>query len=346
MSNSDAQDRFQSLLVDRVVQEARGCRSILLSVHEEIRELFCASPGQFLTIKVLVGGQRHMRCYSVSSLAAFDEALRITVKSVEDGIASRWLNEKINVGDRLMVAPPMGRFLLRSNKREAIFFAAGSGITPILPMIRHAVEIDSRRVALFYWNRNRDDAIFVHDLRGLADRFSDRFEFAELYGSRTDPNQKHNICAFASRHHGAEAYLCGPEGFMEFVRSALLVEGFTEDSIFEERFARRGDLTTPEQPVSSICAKTASITVVRDGAYHLIPADPSQVVLETMLSSGLVVPHSCKEGHCGACMVRLVKGEVERLSSSALSRRDRQRGLILACRSKPTSTELELSYDF
>lgn len=103
-------------------------------------------------------------------------------------------------------------------------------------MIRHALEIDNPRPALFYWNRNEDDAIFVRDLRDLADRFG----FFELYGSRIDPNQKKKIWAFASRHHGAEAYVCGPEGFMEFVRSALLVKGFSEDSCSRNARPRPG----------------------------------------------------------------------------------------------------------
>lgn len=346
MTDSGRQDRFQSLLVGRVVQEAKGCRSIVLSIPDESRRLFLASPGQFLTVKVPVGSRSEIRCYSVSSLGQFDEPLRITVKSVEGGVASRWLNETIQAGDRLLVAPPMGRFLLQSSGRKAVFFAAGSGITPILPMIRHALEIDNRRVALFYWNRNEDDAIFLRDLRDLAGRFSDRFEFSELYGSRNDPDQKAKICSFASRHHGAEAYLCGPEGFMQAVRDALLAEGFSEDSVFEECFSRRGQLSASEASTPSPDANAISIAIVRDGKRLAIESDPANVILEAMLASGLVVPHSCKEGHCGACVVRLVKGEVERLSSSALSRRDRQKGLILACRSKPMSTELELSYDF
>lgn len=346
MPNIEAQGRFRNLVVDRVVLEARHCCSILLRVPPEFRDLFRPNPGQFLTIRATVDGQAHVRCYSVSSLPHPDEPLRITVKRVDGGVVSRWLNDAIKPGDRLLVAAPTGRFLLRPSQNEAIFFAAGSGITPILPMIRSAVEIDHRRAALFYWNRVRDDAIFVHELRDLTRRFSDQFEFVEFYGSRTDPNQKPSICSFASRHHGADAYLCGPEGYMAFVRSALLVEGFPEGSVLEEHFARRGEVTSSEQPLSSIDAKAVSITIVCDGKRQEIQSDPGQVLLETMLSSGLTVPHSCKEGHCGACMVRLINGEVERLSSSALSRRDRLKGLILACRSKPASAELELSYDF
>lgn len=331
--------------MDHVVQEAKRCCSLVLSTPRELRDLFRPDPGQFLTVRATIDGRAHVRCYSVSSLLFPDEPLRITIKRVESGVVSRWLNDTIQPGDRLMVAAPAGRFLLRPGENEAIFFAAGSGITPILPMIRRALEIDNRRAALFYWNRGQDDAIFVHELRDLARLFSDRFEFTELYGSRADPNQKHNICAFAARHRGADAYLCGPEGFMAFARSALLVEGFPDDSIFEEHFAHRGEAVSSENS-SLNYAKPIPVTIVRDGEGHVIQADPSQVLLESMLSLGLAVPHSCKEGHCGACMVRLVNGEVERLPGSALSRRDRQKGLILACRSKPTSTELELSYDF
>ena len=345
---NEAQGRFRSLVVDRVVRESQHCCSIVFKIPPEHRDAFRTRPGQFLTIRVMIADQAHVRCYSVSGLPYPDEPLRITVKRIEDGVVSRWLNDTVKPGDRLMVAPAAGRFLLRSSESEAIFFAAGSGITPILPMIRSAVEINNRRAALFYWNRGEADAIFLQELRDLARRFPDRFEFSELYGSRTDPNQKHSICAFAARHRGADAYLCGPDGFMAFCRSALSVEGFPEDSIFEERFARASNLSSSEQPERPPAndAMSATLTITRDGERRQIQADSNQVLLEAMLSAGLPAPHSCKEGHCGACMVQLVSGEVERLASSALSRRDRQKGLILACRSKPTSSEVELSYDF
>jgi 3-ketosteroid 9alpha-monooxygenase subunit B len=294
----------------------------------------------------MVSDRVQVRCYSVSSLPSRDKPLRITIKRVEGGVVSQFLQDTIKPGDELIVAPPAGRFLLRPGENKAIFFAAGSGITPILPMIRHAIEIANRPAALFYWNRGQDDAIFVHELRDLARCCPGQFEFLELYGSRTDLNQKHSICAFASRHHGADAYLWGPEAFMAFVRNALLVEGFAEDSIFEERFTREQGVVLPEPSTGTNELAPVSVTIVRDGVRHEIEASRAHVLLETMLSSGLPVPHSCKEGHCGACMVRLVTGEVERLPSSALSRRDRQKGLILACRSKPASAELELSYDF
>jgi 3-ketosteroid 9alpha-monooxygenase subunit B len=295
-------------------------------------------------VQTTLDGRTHLRCYSVSSLYA-DEPLRITIKRVDGGIVSRWLNDTLKPGDRLMVAAPAGRFLLRPGAGRAIFLAAGSGITPILPMIRHAIETDLRRVALLYWNRGEDDAIFLNTLRGFARRFSDRFEYIEQYGSRSDPQMKAAIADFVCRHRGADAYLCGPEGFMAIAKSHLVAEGFPDNTIFEENFGRRSD-QAPAQPTRTEDGGTATVVVVRGGQRQVIEADRNQVLLETLLASGLPVPHSCKEGHCGACMVRLVRGEVERLPCSALSRRDRQKGLILACRSTPAAPELEISYDF
>jgi 3-ketosteroid 9alpha-monooxygenase subunit B len=345
MSDNEGQGWFRSLIVEHVVREARDCSSIVLSIPSELGDVFLPKPGQFLAIRAMIESQEYVRCYSVSRLPGPGASLRITVKRIDDGVVSRWLNDMIKPGDRLMVSPAAGRFLLRSSENEAIFFAAGSGITPILPMIRRAVESDNRRTALFYWNRGEDDAIFLHELRDLARRFPDRFEYSELYGRRTDSNQKRSICYFAARHRGADAYLCGPDGFMAFCRNVLRAEGFSEDAIFEERFAR-GTTVLPEELGPARDAMSVTVTIIRDGERRQVQADSNHVLLDSMLASGLAVPHSCKEGHCGACMVRLVNGEVERLSSSALSRRDRQKGLILACRSKPASADVELSYDF
>ena len=261
MPDNEEQGRFRSLGVDRVVREARYCSSIVLAIPFELGDLFLPKPGQFLAIRAVIESRAHVRCYSVSSLPRSGEPLRITVKRIDDGVVSRWLNDTLKPGDRLMVAPAAGRFLLRPNGNEAIFFAAGSGITPILPMIRSAVEIDGRRTALFYWNRGEDDAIFLQELLDLALRFSDRFEFSELYGSRSDSNQKPSICAFAARHRGADAYLCGTNGFMAICRSALMAEGFPADSIFEERFAR-SDAVSAEEPASASDAMSVTVTIM------------------------------------------------------------------------------------
>lgn len=343
MNTADPRDRFHSLVVDRVVPETKDCCSIELSVPEASRELFRPQPGQFLTIRATIDGRVRLRCYSASNLAEFGEPLRITIKRVEGGTVSSWLNDTLRTGHALEVAPPAGRFLLRASETQAIFLAAGSGITPILPMMRFALEVQGRSIALLYWNRSPGEAIFVSALRDLARRFPETFEYNELYGRRSDPHLSANLSAFAARHCGADGYLCGPAGFMALAKSHLMREQYSEDKLIEENF---GNGSEHKLPPSTALLATTTIVVHRDGSRREVLCRGNQILLESLLASGLLAPHSCKEGHCGACVVRLVNGGVETLPSSALSRRDRQKGLILACRSRPAASEIELSYDF
>lgn len=347
MPNEENSSRFYGLSVAGIRDESVACRSIVLAAPETAMSAFRASPGQFLTIRVTIAGRLYERCYSISSLTTFDEPLRITVKRVPNGTVSHWLNSNLKEGDTLAAAPPAGRFALREGGRRALFFAAGSGITPILPMIRQAVEVEQRKAALLFCNRNLEDAIFLDELRSLALRHANRFELVEHYGRRDDPRRKQFISAFASKLGTGDVYSCGPSGFMAHVRDALQECGVSEEDVYEERFAPEAE--SPSDLSASAEAPTnappSTVTVVYGGTTHTISADPRDVLLDSILRAGLTVPHSCKEGHCGACMVRLVGGDVQAQPGSALSRRDRQKGYILACRSRPTSPEIFLSYD-
>jgi ferredoxin-NADP reductase len=347
MPNEENSPRFYGLSVAGIRDESLACRSLILAAPETAISAFRASPGQFLTIRVTIAGRLYERCYSISSLASLDEPLRVTVKRVPNGTVSHWLNNNLKEGDTLAVAPPAGRFALRGGARRALFFAAGSGITPILPMIRQAIEVEKREAALLLCNRDLEDAIFLEELRSLASRHADRFELVEHYGRRDDPQRKQFIRAFASKLGVGDVYSCGPSGFMAHVREALQESGVREEDIYEERFTPEPDISGDRQLATepSTDAPPSTVTIVYGGATHTIRADPRDALLDAILGAGLTVPHSCKEGHCGACMVRLLGGEIQAQPGSALSRRDRQKGYILACRSRPTSPDIFLSYD-
>lgn len=337
---ADAPDGFVPLRIKQVVPETRDAVSIVLDVPPGSAARFGYQAGQFLTLLVRVDGREYRRCYSMSSSPAVGEDLRITVKRDRDGAVSNWLNDTAAPGDRLYALPPQGRFVLNDNGRNLVAFAGGSGITPVFSLLRTALASGARTVRLFYANRNRDAVIFDEALGTLESRHADRFVVHHHLDHHSGFATETDIAAFAENAGDTDFYLCGPNEFMDTVRSALGAVGVPPNRLHIEHF----DVTdvAAAAPPDTV---TDEVTIVLGGATTTAPYYAGNTLLQTARMAGLRAPSSCEIGSCGTCMGRLTQGSARMINNDALDQDEVDEGWVLTCQAVPTSPTVRVVYE-
>jgi len=341
---------FHELEVRSVRKETEDCLSFELSVPPHLREAYRYRAGQHLTFEIPWTDFTVSRCYSLSSAPECDEHMRLAVKRVEGGRVSNWMHEHLDVGMKLKVSVPEGRFVLDLDTRPAaplFLVAAGSGITPIVSLCKSALHSTAREVILIYANRDRASTIYDEAIRQLEERFPDRLRverhFDDVHGSVDAPR----IASFLHHTDIAEFYLCGPEPFMELVERVLSEAGVHEELVYVERFVSPVDHDRREvrpMPIPSDAPETFSLWL--HGRSRTVPYRGGKTLLECAQDAGLTPPHSCESGFCGSCMAQVKTGQVLMRTHEALSERDVARGVALLCQSVPARrAPLELDAD-
>lgn len=331
---------FASLRIKRVVQETADAVSLVLDVPEHRSSEFAYQAGQYLTLKVDLDGREVRRCYSMSSAPVEDE-LRITVKRDPGGLMSNWLNDTATEGTELHVAPPEGRFVLHTEvDDELVAFAGGSGITPIISLIRTALTDTSRRVRLLYANRGRDSVIFADSLTLLATQYPDRFEVAFHYDDEHGFVTPEAVASFVGQD-ASDYYVCGPTPFMNTVEAAVGEVGAPAGRVHLERFV------VAPVPVEVVEAEVQTDVVVflLDRKTTRASYRAGDTLLQTARIAGLRAPSSCETGSCGTCMARIVEGTARMLNNDALDDDEVADGWVLTCQSLPTSPTVRVDYE-
>ncbi|QFU92505.1 ferredoxin--NADP reductase [Amycolatopsis sp. YIM 10] len=335
------------LKVVSVVRETRDAVSVVLDVPADSAAAFRYRPGQFLTVRVPAPSGRWVaRCYSLSG-APEDGPLTITVKRVADGIASSWICEELEPGHEIEVLPPAGNFVPRDEARELLLFAGGSGITPIMSILRARLARPGGSAVLVYANRDDQSVIFADELRALATAHPDRLLVLHLLESVQGlPTVDH--LARLCRPSGAAdlAMLCGPGPFMEVAADALSRIGVPGDRVVTEKFRSLesdpfADVRT--DPVDQEAA--ATVTVELDGERRTLAWPAQTPLLDLLRGQGMDAPFSCREGACSACACRLLSGEVQMLRNEVLEKEDLAEGYVLACQAVPVTEHIEITYD-
>ncbi|MGH9105222.1 MAG: 2Fe-2S iron-sulfur cluster-binding protein [Acidimicrobiales bacterium] len=323
------------------------------------------APGQHLVVRRFVEGAELRRTYSLCASAASGE-LQIAVKRLPGGAFSEWANSALAPGDVLEAMPPKGRFGPRPDpgaKRRYVAVAAGSGVTPVLSIVRTLLEVEPRStVALWYGNRSTGEAMFVEELCDLKDRFVGRFEVlwfmsreeqeVELFNGRLDGARVGRLLRELEPPSGVdEWYLCGPFEMVTQVKAVLLAAGAGPGRVHMELFHVEG-----EAPVASRAARsgrptgrherTSEVTVVLSGrATKLAMPFSGETVLDALTSARSDAPYSCKSGVCGTCRAKLLTGSVEMDACYALERDETDAGYVLMCQSHPSSDHVRLQVD-
>lgn len=308
---------------------------------------FDYKPGQFLTLRIPSDRCGSVaRCYSLSSSPHVDSQLKVTVKRTVDGYGSNWICDSVKSGDEIESLAPAGIFSPSSLDADLLLFAAGSGITPVMSIVKSMLAVGSGRIVLLYANRDDRSVIFATELAELVAKHPSRLTVIHWLESVQGLPSVETLTALATPYTGYEAFICGPAPFMNGARTALLGLGVERGRIHLERFKSLGANPFEQAVVTeSTSARTASVTVTLDGATNRYDWPADTKLLDLLLARGLDAPFSCREGACSACACRLVAGEVKMLNNDVLDEEDLADGIRLACQSLPVTDEVEISYE-
>jgi 3-ketosteroid 9alpha-monooxygenase subunit B len=327
---------FHQLRVAGIVEETHDAKSIVFDVPAKLASAFAYRAGQFLTIEVDLQGDRLRRCYSLASSPDCDGAPKVTVKRVRDGRVSNWINDCVRAGDVLAVMSPEGRFVLHGESSPLLLFAGGSGITPVISIVKTALARTARRATLVYANRDEHSVIFAGELSRLEREYPSRLRVVHRFDDRHGFVDERTVRSFAAEHRDAACYLCGPAPFMATVEGSLQEFGFPPERIRIERFttsAARSTAETPDRPGEG--ERPDFVDVELGGTRHRVPYVAGRTLLQAARDAGLDAPYSCEEGFCGCCASDLLEGRVAMAADDALSAEEKRRGMILACQSRP-----------
>ncbi len=353
--------QFHPLRIASCRNETRDAVVVTFDVPDTLRDAFRFVQGQHLTLRVVVNGEELRRSYSICS-APFENTLRIAIKRVADGLFSSWAHENLKPGQVIDCMEPAGRFhvpLEPAAARHHLAFAAGSGITPVLSIIKTTLAAEPRsHMTLVYGNRASTSVLFREELADIKDRYTARFNLIHILS-----REHQDIELFTGRIDGDKcdqlfkhwidpstidvAYICGPRSMMEAVSGSLRSRRIDKSRIKMELFSDalpRG----PRSPRSGAeCrAQECKVTVVQDGRRREFSfARNQQTVLDSALEQGFELPYSCKGGVCSTCRCKLTRGQVEMGAQYALEDYEIARGFILPCQSYALTNELVLDYD-
>ena len=355
---------FHCLDVARVAPETADSVRVTLDVPPRLAEEFRFSPGQYLTFDRVIDAQPVRRSYSICSIPG--EALEVAVKLQPGGRFSTYANRCMQAGDRLEVATPEGRFTPADARKSGVSYfciAAGSGITPVLSIIRATLKNNpTSQVTLLYGNKTTASMMFRHDLLSLKNRYLDRFCLIPVFSEELQDNELFN--GRINNAKGAEFikrllpldgfdefYLCGPESMVSEVTRGLRGEGVAPARIHYELFSASADdaaerVRKHEARARRYGSDAARVSVRLHGKRHLFELEYNgENLLDRASAMGLEVPFACKDGVCATCKARVVEGRVEMDVNHALSDQEVADGYVLTCQSHPVSAAVVLDFD-
>ncbi|MBL6749610.1 MAG: phenylacetate-CoA oxygenase/reductase subunit PaaK [Nevskia sp.] len=353
--------RFHALRIAQVQPETRDAVVVTFECPPDAAEAFHYVQGQHLTLRTRLGGEEIRRSYSICA-SAQEQQLRVAIKRVADGAFSNWAHAHLKAGEVVDCMEPAGHFnvpLEPAAARHHVAFAAGSGITPVLSIVKTTLAAEPHsRFTLVYGNRASSSVLFKEELEDLKDRYLARFNLVfvlsrehqdvELFNGRIDRAKCDQMLEHWVPAAGIDvAYICGPRSMMEDVSASLRAHGVDGARIKMELFDSglpKGARTRAAAPVKG--SHEARVTAIMDGrAREYGLAKNTATLLDAALEQGIELPYACKGGVCASCRCKLVKGEVDMDANHALEDYEVARGFILACQSFPVSDELVIDFD-
>jgi ring-1,2-phenylacetyl-CoA epoxidase subunit PaaE len=352
---------FHALRVAEVVPETAEANSVRFEIPPNLRDTFAFKAGQHLTLKAEIGGEEVRRNYSLCT-APDDEDWMVTVKRIAGGVFSNWVGDHLKAGDVLDVMPPHGSFTTNFDanaSRRYVGFAGGSGITPVISLIRTALKAEPRsRFTLLYGNRDSSSVIFLDALADLKDRYMGRFELyhflaeeegdVALFNGMLDRATCDNaIEQLVGDPQGVDAwFICGPGPMMDAAESALLERNVAKERIHIERFTADRPSAALVQEMADLEAKAVglAVAVTLDGRTRRVEFTQSNI-LDSALAAGLRAPFACKAGVCATCRAKVVSGKVEMAARYGLTDEEVASGYVLTCQSVPVGDGVAVDYD-
>ena len=346
---------YFDLKVKDIIQETKDAVSI---AFEQPASRITYKAGQFLTLIATVDGKEIRRAYSLSSSPFTDDDLVVTVKRVDNGLMSNWLPDNLKAGNTIKVMAPTGHFTTeykKENKRHLIMFAGGSGITPMMSLIKSTLTQEPESIcSLIYCNRDIDSIIFKSEFDKLEITHAGRLHVIHVLDNA--PMNWQGYSGLLNREMLTKLFeripdwgiekttylMCGPEGMMKNVEALLAERNIAKEKIFKESFVQ-GTINKEEKKEATKAGgerKAREVTIRYDGQEYKFMVEPNRTILETALDSGIDLPYSCQSGLCTACRGKALSGEVKLDEEEGLSQSERAEGYVLTCVGHPMTDDV------
>ncbi len=351
--------QFHSLKIKSIQRETRDSVRIALRVPDELQTEYQYLPGQHLPFELELDGKKLRRTYSICS--GPNEALEIGVRIQPGGRFSEYAANVLATGDAIDVMPPSGQFHLEldaANAKDYVGFAAGSGITPILAMIKSVLATEPKsRFILFYGNRKQSTTMFIEDLYALKNQYMERLqlnfvfsqeeqEFEPMAGRLDGDKVRELYKHFGAGLRATDCFVCGPDTMIRDVTAALLDLGMDAAHVHSERFGVPRKASAEKPRVAPRTAEQAEITVIMDGHIRSFDMQRDDAnIVDAAADHGIELPYSCKGGVCATCRCHVRDGEVTMETNYGLEPWEVAAGFVLACQSRPVSESVTLDYD-
>jgi ring-1,2-phenylacetyl-CoA epoxidase subunit PaaE len=352
--------RFHRLRVNDLRREAPDAVSLTFVIPSDLAEDYRFAAGQYLTLRTTMDGEEVRRSYSICS-GPDENELRIAVKRIDGGAFSSWVADELKCGDELDVMTPTGRFGIAPQPDQArvhVGFAAGSGITPILSIVKNVLAREpNSRFFLFYGNRSTANMLFREGLEELKDRYLDRLSVLHVISGeeqdipilegRLDSDKVRVLLrAMVPAETIDHVFICGPTGMSEELEATCRALGIAENRIHVERFVSGlGGKPRPKAVVPASAPPKAHAALIIDGKRREVPVAEGEAILDAALRGGVDLPFACKGGMCSTCRAKLVEGKAEMELNYSLEPWELKAGFILTCQAKPTTERVVVDYD-
>lgn len=342
---------FYNVHIQEVKQETADAVSVLFNIPENLKNKFQFTAGQYITLQATINGTQVRRAYSICSTPQSGK-IRVAIKRVENGTFSVFATSELKAGDAIEITAPEGRFLLTPEaSKNYIAFAAGSGITPILSMVKTVLETQpTATFTLVYGNKSVADTIFYNNLRSLQNTYTNfNLEFVcsreqqeDMLFGRIDTGFTNFFVNNKYKHIPFDAaFLCGPEEMIHLISDALKAANFKEDAIHFELFTASEDA----EKVAEIKEGQTEITILLDDEETTFTMAQTDNILAASLRNNIDAPYSCQGGVCSSCLGKVTQGNAIMVKNSILTDGEIEDGLILTCQAHPTTASISIDFD-
>lgn len=353
---------FHKLTIKEVKKETSECVSVSFDIPAELQDQFQYKQGQSLTMRTIINGEEVRRTYSLCS-SPLEIKWKVAIKTVDGGLFSSFANNQLKQGDVLEVMEPVGNFyseLNPINKKKYLAFAAGSGITPVISIIKTTLQTEPKSsFTLVYGNRSRSSIIFFEELEGLKNKFLDRFNLINILSrertesplnfGRIDIEKLNELSKLIDYSTIDETFICGPEEMIFCIKDYLIQKGVNEKNIHFELFTSSTPKKSKAQTeiLKTDAGPKSNITVKVDGRSFdfTLSLNSDVTILDAALKQGADLPFACKGGMCCTCKAKLLEGEVEMDVHWGLEDEEIEKGYILTCQSHPKTEKITVDYD-
>lgn len=343
--------KFHKLTIQKIIKETADAVSILFEVPANLKGEFSFEAGQYITLKATIDGKEVRRAYSICA-SPYSNELKVAVKAVENGVFSTYATSSLKNGDFLEVSAPEGKFILKpETNKNYISFAAGSGITPVLSMIKTVLETENSAIfTLVYGNKSADTTIFKSELDALLEQHPNNFNLHYVFSREASSDSQFGridkgITNYFVKNIHKEitfdaAFLCGPEEMITIVSETLKENNFSDNAIHFELFT-----ASVEESSVEIKEGKTKITVLLDDEETTFIMDKTDDILAASLRNNLDAPYSCQGGVCSSCLCKVTEGKAVMTKNSILTDSEVEEGFVLACQAHPTTAKISIDFD-